>query len=225
MKKIILITNCFVFLFFSYLLAANKVDKGKPDELSGLQEQARAYRIEGVKSQELGDLDSALQMYQKAARLDPAYYVVYNDLGIIYEAKGDIGRAEENYLRVLKIEPSFPGAYTNLACLYENKRELEKAVYYWKKRVELGDPDDPWTFKAWQRLEDVRLALSGNPEEEARRRETIDLIREVSDSKKSAGKARTKNNASLSGQRGYSPDIDEAQKLLNGDTTQNSYNL
>lgn len=180
LKKVTLIVSCLLFLFTSYLLAADKVSKGEKDELTSLQQQARLYRVDGVNFQDSGDLDSALKMYQKAAELDPAYEVVYNDLGVIYEAQKDYDRAEENYLQALKLNPSFLSAYTNLAFLYENERELDKALYYWKKRVELGDPNDPWTMKAKQRLEDVRLVLSQNPMVEIRERDVNDLAREVS---------------------------------------------
>jgi hypothetical protein len=44
LKKTILITSCFLFLFTFYLLAADKVDNGKQGELKGLQLQARLYR-------------------------------------------------------------------------------------------------------------------------------------------------------------------------------------
>lgn len=223
LKKITLITSCFVFLFCSYLLAADEVAGAISDSISSLPAQAREYRAEGVKFQDLGDLDSALKMYQKSVRLDPSYQVVYNDLGIVYEAKGDIDRAEENYLQALRIDPFFLDAYTNLAFLYENKRELEKAAIYWKKRVELGNPDDPWTLKAQQRLDDVRLALSRDPALEARQREAVDLVREVSDIKSDVSKMKAKRDASLSAEeRDYIRDIEEAQEFLNSDTTQNN---
>jgi len=180
LKKATLIVNCLLFLFTSYLLAADKVSKGKNDELTTLQQQARLYRIEGVKSQDSGDLDSALKMYQKAVELDPVYQVVYNDLGVIYEAQEAYDRAEESYLQAIKLDPSFLSAYTNLALLYENERELDKALYYWKKRAELGDPDDPWTIKAKQRFEDVHLVLSQNPMADVHEQDVNDLAREVS---------------------------------------------
>jgi len=182
LKKIILIANCFIFLFASYLLAADKVGKAQMDRLGGLDQQARLYRLEGVKLQDAGDIDSALKLYQKAAELDPGYTDVFNDLGIIYEAQSQLDRAEESYLKAINLDPYFLASYTNLALLYENKRELEKAAYYWKKRAELGNPDDPWTLKAERRLEDVNLILSQNPIMDIREQEINDFTREVSNS-------------------------------------------
>lgn len=183
LKKTTLIVSCLIFVFTSYLLASDKVAKDKQHELTGLQEQARAYRDEGVKLQELGDIENAIKSYQKAIEVDPAYPDAYNDLGIVYEARGMLERAEESYLQAIRIDPSFLGAYSNLALFYETKRDLANAAYYWKRRVELGDLNDPWTLKAQQRLEDVQLALSQDPLTQMRKSDIVDLMREVSNEK------------------------------------------
>ncbi len=155
----------------------------REDNLNELQKQARIYRSQGMQLQQHGDLDAAMNLYQKAIELDPAYAVAYNDLGVIYEAKGFIDRAEESYLKAAKIDPAYLSAYTNLALLYQNKRELERAAFYWKKRAELGSPDDPWTEKARQRLEDIRFALSDNPMEDFKEQEAIGLLKDVANQK------------------------------------------
>ncbi len=149
---------------------------------SSLQEQARNYRSQGVEFQRSGDIDAAMSLYQKAIELDPAYAVAYNDLGIIYEIKGSLERAQESYLKSIKIDPQYLSAYSNLALLYENKRDLDKAALYWQKRAELGSPDDPWTQKARQRLEDIRLVLRGGAGK-YKEQEIIRLIDEVGNQK------------------------------------------
>ena len=151
-------------------------------DLSGVQQQARLYRAEGFKLQEKSDLDGALVLYQKAAEMDPGYAIVCNDLGIIYEAKGAIERAEESYLRAIQLDKNFLSAYSNLALLYEGKRDLEKAAYFWKKRVELGVPADPWTQKAQQRYDDTRLALSIRPQE-MQERSVVGLAKDIANQK------------------------------------------
>ncbi|MCX5705320.1 MAG: tetratricopeptide repeat protein [Candidatus Omnitrophica bacterium] len=128
-----------------------------------MQKQARLYRAQGFEYQSLGDLQSATSLYQKAIQLDPGYAAAYNDLGVIYEAQGSIERAEQSYLRAVRIDPNFVSAYSNLALLYENKRDLNKAEMCWSKRAQLGDPNDLWTQKALQRLEDIRAVTSDRP--------------------------------------------------------------
>lgn len=130
------------------------------DKLSSLQKEARAYRRQGREYQRQGDLDAAMTAYQKAIIVDSAYAVAYNDLGVIYEVRGLADRAQEAYLKAIQINPGYLSAYSNLALLYETGRDLEKAAFYWEQRVELGDPEDPWTDKARQRLSDIRAVLS-----------------------------------------------------------------
>lgn len=157
---------------------AKKESSWEERNLSELQRQARQYRRQGVELQRIGNLDTALSLYQKAIELDPVYAIAYNDLGIMYEAKGLLEQAEENYLKSIKIDPRYLSAYSNLALLYENKRNLDKATLYWEKRAELGSPDDPWTERAKQRLEDIGLVREGRTSG-LKEREVIGLMKEI----------------------------------------------
>ncbi len=148
--------------------------------LSEIQKQARAYRDEGLRAQEIGNLEQAVVLYQKAIELDPAYAIAYNDLGIIYEALGAMDRAEGSYLKSIKVGPTYMSPYTNLAIFYENKRDLDKAAFYWEKRANLGSHYDPWTQKARQRLNDINVVLKGLPSpSDTREQEVIGLTKDV----------------------------------------------
>jgi len=122
-----------------------------------LSHEAESYRIKGYEDQEKGDIDSAINWYQKAANLDTGYAAPHNDLGILYEAKGWLDRAESEYQKALTIEPGYEKAHTNIALLYERKGETEKAAFHWMKRYRLGKPSDPWTNEARERLEKLGL--------------------------------------------------------------------
>lgn len=179
---LIKIQNIALLLFFFCLsvFAAEpktKASQNKEDSLSDLQKQAREYRFQGYQLQRMGDMENALGFYQKAIEIDPSYAPPYNDLGVIYEAGGSAERAEQAYLRAIKIDPYFLSAYSNLALLYENQRDLNKAVMYWKKRVDFGDPNDPWTQRARRRANDISLMLSGSPVQFAREKRIISLTR------------------------------------------------
>ena len=149
------------------------------EDLTQMQKQARLYRVQGLEYQKLGNLQTAMSLYQKAIQLDPAYAAAYNDLGVIYEAQGFIERAEQSYLQAVRIDPNFVSAYSNLALLYENERDLNKAGMCWSKRAQLGDPNDPWTQRARQRLEDIRAITSNRPLQDMREQEIVDLMTDV----------------------------------------------
>lgn len=118
----------------------------------GLSGEARAYRDEGLKAQQAGELHDAIAKYQKALLLDPAYATAYNDLGVSFEALGQLEQAKRAYLQCLDVNRRYPSAYANLAMLHERQGDFDTALMYWQRRAELGSADDPWTAKAKQRI-------------------------------------------------------------------------
>jgi len=127
------------------------------DGAKGIAGDAESYRTKGYEAQEKGDIDSAIEWFQKAVNLDPSYAAPHNDLGILFETKGWLDRAESEYQKALAIDSNYKEVYTNLALLYERKGELEKAAFHWMKRYKLGKPEEPWTQEAKARLEKLGL--------------------------------------------------------------------
>ena len=169
-----------VFCFFGQLFAqAPKASFVDEDNSDVKQEQAMKYRQSGLGYQQMGNLAQALSFYQKAIAIYPNFATAYNDIGVVYEAMGSLGQAEENYLKSIQIDPAYSSAYTNLALFYENQRNLEKAAFYWDKRVVVGDPDDFWTQKAVKRLRDIRMSLSGRPFSDEREEDVLGLMKDV----------------------------------------------
>ncbi len=117
-----------------------------------LREEATAYRVQGYEAQRRGDKANALADYQKAAALDPTYPMPLNDAGVLLEEQGRFEEAERSYQQALQLNPNYLEPHTNLAMLYERMGQKEKAIYHWMKRYELGDPYDPWTARAEERL-------------------------------------------------------------------------
>jgi tetratricopeptide (TPR) repeat protein len=132
------------------------------DKESGISNEGEAYRTKGYEAQRNGDIDTAIEWYQKACGVKPEYASPHNDLGILFETKGWLDRAEAEYEKALAINPDYKEVHTNLALLYERKGELEKAAFHWMRRYKLGTPDDPWTQEAIKRLE--KLGLIGKKE-------------------------------------------------------------
>lgn len=114
--------------------------------------EARNYREEAYRLQNIGHIDQAYALYTKAAAMDPTYHEVYNDLGVILEMKGDLTGAENMYLKVIEMNPDFLPAYANLGFLYEKKMDKERASYYWRKRYDLGQNGEYWWSIAKQHL-------------------------------------------------------------------------
>lgn len=117
-----------------------------------LREQAISYRMQGYEAQRRGDHVDALTLYRKAAALDPTYPTPLNDAGVILEEQGRLDEAEQAYRQALTLNPNYLEAHANVAMLYERSGKKEQAVYHWMKRYQLGDPYDPWTSRAEERL-------------------------------------------------------------------------
>ena len=145
---------------------------------NNLKQQSKFYRDQGYQAQSTGDLDTAMSYYQKAIELDPVNAAAYNDLGVIYDIKGFKDRARESYMKCLKIDPNYQSVYFNLANFYEEKGNLQEAANYWRKRIQLGDPNDPWTKKAKERLQNIGI-IAEDIGSELKREETAELIKSV----------------------------------------------
>jgi tetratricopeptide (TPR) repeat protein len=117
-----------------------------------LREEAISYRTQGYEAQRRGDNQSALSLYQKAAALDPSYPTPRNDIGVLMDQLGRLDDAELAYKQALELNPNYLEPHANLAMLYERTGQREKAIVHWLKRYELGDPYDPWTSRAEDRL-------------------------------------------------------------------------
>jgi len=145
---------CFIILFFLSFFNISYIYAGKEVSISN---EAENYRIKGYEAQQRGDIDTAIEWYQKAVSLSPDYASPHNDLGILFETKGWLDRAEAEYQKALSINAEYKEVHTNLALLYERKGELEKAAFHWMRRYKLGKPNDPWTQEAKSRLEKLGL--------------------------------------------------------------------
>jgi Flp pilus assembly protein TadD len=122
------------------------------------KKMAVMYRDKGLDAQKNGDLDTALVYYQKAMELDPTLAVAYNDAGVIYEARGWNDRAKQAYGKAIELDPALASPYYNLGSIYEKEGDLEKAAYYFKQRVLIGDWNDEWSVKARKELKSLGIS-------------------------------------------------------------------
>ncbi len=136
-----------VYLAFSIFLAAGWASRALADESEAIQ-----FRTQGYEAQQGGDLDEAEKLYKKAIKADETYAAPHNDLGVIYEQQGDFKKAEKFYKDAIQLNPNYPAAYTNLGLLYESQGRDAEALDVWKRRAEMGAPDDPWRDRARDKI-------------------------------------------------------------------------
>jgi len=126
------------------------------------REDLETYRMQGLEAQKKGLLDDAIANYTKALSLDPNRADIYNDLGVVYEAQGNAYEARRYYFDAINLDKKYLPAYSNLAFLCKRQGNLAKAAEYFKRRIELGDPADPWTKEA---VEQLRILAETFPQE------------------------------------------------------------
>ena len=119
-------------------------------------ETAETYRALGFAEHQKGNLNEALAYYTKATSLGLKSAVVLNDMGVLYENIDLYAKAEQYYLSAIKTDERYLPAYINLAYLYQRFGQNDKAASYFKRRFELGDPNDPWAQKAKEELLKIR---------------------------------------------------------------------
>jgi tetratricopeptide (TPR) repeat protein len=129
-------------------------EKPKTESVS----KAQRLREIGLKYQKNGKLDDAIKYYKKAIEADKKYAVVYNDLGVAYMKKRLLDKAIIEFEKALEIAPGLAKAHSNLAVAYEALGEWDKAEYHWEMRAKTGEPNDPWTLKAKEKLKEYEAA-------------------------------------------------------------------
>lgn len=104
----------------------------------------------GLRLQERGQLDEAIELYESGLRLDPNRAEAYNNLGICFRKKNQFGKAGEAYDTAIRLKPRFPEVYNNLGWLLLETGDAERAIEQFQKSIELA-PKEPhvWGNLAW----------------------------------------------------------------------------
>ena len=86
-------------------------------------------------------LDEGLKNIQKAKEIDPAFPASYQNLVTIYAATGKYDKAIEEYSILLRNDPKNLRAMLGSAALYEIKGQDNDALNYYKKAVDMKQPE------------------------------------------------------------------------------------
>ena len=76
------------------------------------------YLQQGIQYESAGELDKAIDAYQKAAKANPESYVPYSNIGSIYRQNKEFYKAEGAFRTALSIAPQSVSVYRKLYELY-----------------------------------------------------------------------------------------------------------
>ncbi|HKI49014.1 MAG TPA: tetratricopeptide repeat protein, partial [Desulfobacteria bacterium] len=85
----------------------------------------------------LGESNQAIDLYQRALKIDPDFVLARYDLAVTYRGLGEVDKAIAEYEKVLKINPRFPEALSNLGGQYFRKGNVKQAVAYFQRAIEV----------------------------------------------------------------------------------------
>jgi tetratricopeptide (TPR) repeat protein len=85
-----------------------------------------------------GELDEAVEEYQKALSIQPALTQALNNSAIVYAIKREYDKSLPLFVRITDIDPDRPGAYYNIACIYARQNKAEESIEWLKKAIKRG---------------------------------------------------------------------------------------
>jgi tetratricopeptide (TPR) repeat protein len=129
-------------LFAIPILAACATDQNEPDAQAVEHfNQGLAHHKVYQLSQDLDQLDLAIQEYINAIDLDSEYADAFTNRGVAYGMKGDLNQAFADFDQAIELDPEDGLAYYNRGIVYDKKGDLDRAIADYEKALELGlDP-------------------------------------------------------------------------------------
>ena len=96
--------------------------------------------ISGVCYQGLGKLETSVEFYRKAIKIDSGYYKAHFNLGGAYQALGMQNDAIKSYKSTLSLIPDYVEAHNNIGSLYKELNQFDNAIESFRKAIKIN-PD------------------------------------------------------------------------------------
>lgn len=106
---------------------------------SSPSDQAIEFVRQGVSSFEKGNIDAAINQYNKALEISPQLEIAYLNRGYAFFSKGDLAKAIEDATTAIEINPELIDAYGVRGDAYLQSENYDQAVADYSKAIEL-DP-------------------------------------------------------------------------------------
>ncbi|MDH6260461.1 tetratricopeptide repeat protein [Bradyrhizobium sp. BR13661] len=93
-----------------------------------LAQLVAAYNNRGLAFRARGDLDRAVEDYDKAISLMPDHYVAINNRGVALMAKGELDRAITDFDQAIRLKSDYLAAFGARAAAYSRKGLFDRAI-------------------------------------------------------------------------------------------------
>ena len=90
-----------------------------------------------VQKHNLGQLEAAIEYYQKILKLKPDYAEVHSNLGILFKQQGNLSAAVNSLQQAVKIKPDLVEAYCNLGAVLKKQSNLSAAIDSYEQALKI----------------------------------------------------------------------------------------
>ena len=102
--------------------------------------RAKNLVVQGDQLLQLGNLDEALDLFQKALQESADLPTTHYYLALTWEKKGETNKALASYQKALELKPDYAQAHSGLGLLYWRQGNRSKALESFRQAV-MSDPD------------------------------------------------------------------------------------
>ena len=95
------------------------------------------FNLSGACYQGLGQLNTAVEYYEKSISTDPSYFKAHFNLGGVLQELGKLNESIESFENAISIKPDFAEAYNNIGNVFKEIRQSDNAIRSFKQAIEI----------------------------------------------------------------------------------------
>ncbi|AXE61830.1 tetratricopeptide repeat protein [Candidatus Thioglobus sp. NP1] len=95
------------------------------------------FNLRGACYQGLGQLDTAVENYQKAIAINPSFYKAHYNLGGLFHELGMLDASIESFEKALSIKPDYAEANNNIGNVFKELGHFDNAIKSFEKAIEI----------------------------------------------------------------------------------------
>ena len=134
-------------------------------------ESAEPTTLEGLAFVKQGKLESAIERFDQAIKIDPDFVPAYNNRGYVYNVLEQYQRAIEDYNEAIRLEPENAVAFNNRGFSQRNLGRYQGALDDFNEAIRLT----PWYADAYAGRSLVNASLGNDAQADKDFEQAVDL--------------------------------------------------